>query len=187
MKLSSKAEEKICDWALLHWRNNDTVLSFQVCRFAALVAQNQELVFKAEDGLPSNGWWDRLLRRQPILPPQETQATESSRLKAQDPHLVKGPFKQLEQCCHTNFPQAFQASCVAMLDELKHSISYNFKMLKGIALRGAREACRYFHLDQTWATVVGWEFAHGSDSPSSYIPLNTRSGPCNIASEKVND
>ena len=42
MKLSPKAEEKIRDWALLHWQNNDTRASFQVRQFAALVAQNQE-------------------------------------------------------------------------------------------------------------------------------------------------
>ena len=77
--LSPKAEEKIRDWALLHWRKNDTKSSFQVRQFAALVAQNQGLVFKTEDGLPSNGWWDRFLRRHPILSCRDTQATESSR------------------------------------------------------------------------------------------------------------
>ena len=54
--LSPKAEEKIRDWALLHRRKNDTKSSFQVRQFAAIVAQNQGLVFKTEDGLPSNGW-----------------------------------------------------------------------------------------------------------------------------------
>ena len=92
-KLSPRAEEKICDWALLHWRKNDTQSSFQVRQFAALVAQNQGLVFKTKDGLPFNGWWDRFLRRHPVLSSRDTQATESSRLKTQDPDLVKGFFK----------------------------------------------------------------------------------------------
>ena len=185
--LSPKAEEKIRDWALLHWRKNDTKSSFQVRQFAAIVAQNQGLVFKTEDGLPSNGWWDRFLRRHPILSCRDTQATESSRLKAQDPDLVKGFFKELEQFVHTNFPQGLQASRVAMLDELGDFISYNVKKLKGIAPRGAREARRSFHLDRTWVTVVGWGFANGRAGPPTYILPNNCSWPCNIASEKVGD
>ena len=113
--LSRKAEERIRVWALLHWWKNDTKSSFQVRQSAVLVAQNQGLVLKTEDGLPSNGWWDRFLRRHPILSSRDTQATESSRLKAQDPDLVKGFFKELEQFVHTNFPQGLQESRVAML------------------------------------------------------------------------
>ena len=82
MKLSPNAEEEICDWALLHWRNNDTQSSFQVCQFAPLVVQNQGLSFETEDGLPSNRWWDRFLWHHPILFARDTQATESSRPKA---------------------------------------------------------------------------------------------------------
>ena len=66
-KLSLKAEEKIRDWAPLHCRKNDTQSSFQVRQFATLVAQNQGLVFKTEDGLSSNGWWDGFLRCHPVL------------------------------------------------------------------------------------------------------------------------
>ena len=164
-KLSLKAEEKIRDRAPLHWRKNDTQSFLQVRQFGALVAQNQGLVLKTEDGLPSNGWWDRFLRRYPILSSWDTQATESSRLRAQDPDSVKGFFKELEQFVHTNFPQGLQASPVAMLDELGDLISYNVKKLKGIAARGAREACRSLHLDCTWVTVVGWRFANGRAAP----------------------
>ena len=184
-KLSPKAEEKVRDSALLHWPKNDTQSSFQVRQFAALVAQNQGMVFKTEDGLPSNGWWDRFLRRHPILSSRSTQATESSRPKAQDPDLVKGFFKELEQFVHTNFPQGLQASRVAMLDELGDFISYNVKKLKGMAPRGAREARRSFHLDRTWVTVVGWGFANGRAGPFTYILPHNSSWPCNIASEEV--
>ena len=72
MKLSPKAGEKTRDWPLLHWRNDDTQSSLQVRQFAALAAQNQGLSFKTKDGLPSDGWLDRFLRRHPILSARDT-------------------------------------------------------------------------------------------------------------------
>ena len=179
MKLSPKVEEKIRDWALLHRRNNDTQSSFEVRQFTALVAQNQGLTFKNEEGLPSNGWRDRFLRRHPILSARDTQATV--------PQLVKGFCKELEQFVHTNFPQGLQARRVAMLDELGDFISYNFNKLKGIAPRGAREARRFFHRDRARVTVVRWEFANGRAAPCSCSCSCSCScfWPCKIASKKV--
>ena len=61
MKLSPKADEKIRDWALLHWLKNDTQTCFKSASLQPLLLkQNQGLAFKTEDGLPANGWWESL-------------------------------------------------------------------------------------------------------------------------------
>ena len=49
MTLSPKAEEKIVEWAIQHWRRNDTQAAGQLRQFAALVVEAQGVMFDTKD------------------------------------------------------------------------------------------------------------------------------------------
>ena len=150
MTLTPKAEEKIVEWAIQHWRRNDTQAAWQLRQFAALVAEAQGVMFDTKDGLPSNGWYFRFLERHPNLTERTIQQTESSRLKAQDPNVICAFFKELEEFVATTFPNGIPSGRVGMLDEFGDFISYSPKKTKGVAPKGARQVRSPFFLDRSW-------------------------------------
>ena len=92
-----KAEERIVEWAIQHWRRKDTQAAWELRQFAALVVEAQGVTFETKDGMPSNGWYFRFLERQPNLSERTIQHTEFSRLKAQHLNIICAFFKELEE------------------------------------------------------------------------------------------
>ena len=187
MTLSPKADEKIMDWAIQHWRRNDTQAAWQLRQFAALVAEAQGVMFDTKDGLPSNGWYFRFLERHPNLTERTIQQTESSRLKAQDPIIICAFFKELEEFVATTFPNGIPSGRVGMLDEFGDFISYSPKKTKGVAPKGARQVRSPFFLDRSWVTVVGWGMGDGVCGPPTFVLPNSVSWPGDFTSQQVGD
>ena len=187
MTLSPKAEEEIVEWAIQHWRGKDMQPVWHLRQFAAVVAEGKAVTFAIKDGLPSNRWYFRFLKRHPNLTERTIQHTKSSRLKAQDGNIICAFFQELEEFVASTFPEGIPSGRVGMLDEFGVFISCSPEKTKGVAPRGARQVRLPFFLDGSWVTLVGWGMADGVCGPPTFVLANSFSSPGDLTSQQLGD
>ena len=82
MTLTPKAEEKILEWAIHHWKRNDTQAAWPLRQFVALAAEAQGVMFDTKDGLLSNGWYFRFEERHLNLTDRTIQQTDIRKVES---------------------------------------------------------------------------------------------------------